>query len=149
MSNATQAHNLYNLLSDAGAKGVSRSNVAKHLGVRESSVPIYFYGLRKFFSAEVENIKSGRKVVGYRLLNADSIDVPSQRRNSNPVAVVTKPIKATKTKVAKVGKKKTSVIQTTDAEVDFVDSDVAILDKNLDVEFSDSEFADIKATLGL
>ena len=147
MSNATQAHNLYNLLSDAGAKGVSRSEVAKHLGVRESSVPIYFYGLRKFFSAEIENIKNGRKVVGYRLLN--DVEVPSQRRNSNPAAVVVKPIKATKTKVAKVGKKKTAVVQTADVEVNFDDSDVAILDKDLDVGFTDSEFADIKATLGL
>lgn len=147
MSNATQAHNLYTLLSDAGSKGVSRSDVAAHLGVRESSVPIYFYGLRKFFSAEVENIKSGRKVVGYRLLNADSIEVPSQRRNSNPVAAVSKPIKATKAKVTKALAKKTAIIS--DADVNFESADVAILDTDLDVGFTDSEFDDIKATLGL
>lgn len=146
MSNATQAHNLYTLLSNAGSKGVSRSDVAAHLGVRDSSVPIYFYGLRKFFSAEVENIKSGRKVVGYRLLNADSIEVPSQRRNSNPVAVVSKPIKATKTKVTKSVVKKTAVA---DMDIDFESADVAILDTDLEVGFSDSEFDDIKATLGL
>lgn len=149
MSNATQAHNLFTLLSKAGSKGVSRSDVAKHLGVLESSVPIYFFGLRKFFNAEIENIKNGRKVVGYRLLNADNIDVPSQRRNSNPVAVVTKPIKATKAKVVKGTNKKSAITKDADDGIDFDSADVSILDKDLDTNFSDAEFDDIKATLGL
>ena len=163
MSNSTQAHNLYNLLVAAGATGVTRADIAMHLGVSEGSVPVYIFGLKKFFSAEIDNIKDGRKVVAYKLTNAADIEVPSHRlfrRNdngavvlSNPNASVTKPVKATKTKMTKAAKKKAakvvSVIKPKSKKV-VDDGDIAILDKDLEIsEFTDAELNDIRSTLGL
>jgi len=164
MSNSTQAHNLYNLLVAAGATGVTRADIATHLGVSEGSVPVYIFGLKKFFSAEIDNIKDGRKVVAYKLTNASDIEVPSHRlyrRNdngavilSNPSAGVTKPVKATKTKVTKVAKKKAAkvvnVTKPKSKKIIIDDGDVAILDKDLEIsEFTDAELNDIRSTLGL
>lgn len=164
MSNSTQAHNLYNLLVAAGSNGVSRSDIATHLGVSEGSVPVYIFGLKKFFSAEIENVKNGRKVVAYKLINASDIEVPSHRlfrRNdngavvlSNPNAGVTKPVKAIKTKMTKVAKKKAAKVvnvpKPKNKKIVVDDGDVAILDKDLEIsEFTDAELNDIRSTLGL
>jgi hypothetical protein len=139
MSNAIQAHNLYTLLASAGSDGVRSTEVATHLGVLESSVPVYIFSLKKRFNAKIENIKNGRKVIGYKLLNPDDIEVPTYRRNS--IVNVVKPIKATKTKVSKPIASQKSV--------SFDNADVPTLDEDLDIGFSDSEFNDIKAMLGL
>ena len=163
MSNSTQAHNLYNLLVAAGTTGVTRADIAVHLGVSEGSVPVYIFGLKKFFSAEIDNIKDGRKVVAYKLTNASDIEVPSHRlfrRNdngavvlSNPNTSVTKPVKATKTKMTKAAKKKAAkVVSVTKPKSKKVvdDGDIAILDKDLEIsEFTDAELNDIRSTLGL
>lgn len=136
MSNATQAHSLYNLFTASSSKSVSRDEIAKHLGVSEGSVPVYIFALRKFFKADIENVKDGRKVVAYRLVNADTIKVPSHRvyrRNENGEVVLEKPNTANVQKTAT-----------------FKNSEVEILDKDLDIaNLGDTEFADIKASLGL
>jgi len=163
MSNSTQAHNLYNLLVAAGTTGVTRADIAVHLGVSEGSVPVYIFGLKKFFSAEIDNIKDGRKVVAYKLTNASDIEVPSHRlyrRNdngavvlSNPNTSVTKPVNATKTKMTKAAKKKAAkVVSVTKPKSKKIvdDGDIAILDKDLEIsEFTDAELNDIRSTLGL
>ena len=135
MSNATQAHSLYNLFAASTNKTASRDDIAKHLGVSGSSVPVYIFALRKFFNAEIENIKDGRKVIAYHLVNFDAIKVPSHRvyrRNENGQVVLEKP--------------SIPVNNTTK----FKNSDVEILDKDLDIaEIGRVEFEDIKAALGL
>lgn len=139
MSNATQAHSLYNLFTASPNKTVSRDDIAKHLEVSEGSVPVYIFALRKFFKADIENIKEGRKVVAYRLVNSDTIKVPSHRvyrRNENGQVVLEKPAEANVPAKAGV--------------VKFKDGDVEILDKDLEMaQMGESEFADIKASLGL
>lgn len=164
MSNSTQAHNLYNFLVNAGSAGVSRSDVAQHLGVSEGSVPVYIFGLKKFFSAEIQNVKNGRKVVGYKLMNPADVTVPAHRlyrRNdngavvlTNPNSGVTKPVKATKTKVTKAAKKKTSKVvpATTNNKVAVKSKNakIEILDKDLEIsEITDRELDDIRVSLGL
>ena len=153
MSNSTQAHNLYNLLVAAGSAGISRSEISKHLGVSEGSVPVYVFGLKKFFNAKIENVKDGRKVVAYKLNNASDIQVPAHRlyrRNdngvvvlSNPNAGITKPVKATKIKVTKVTKKKITKVVAKKPKAEKVDNDFEI------TELSNSDFSDIKSALGI
>jgi hypothetical protein len=71
-------------------------------------------------------------------VNADTIKVPSHRvyrRNENGQVVLEKP------NTPSVQTKKVSTLK---------DSDVEILDKELDIgQLGESEFADIKAALGL
>ena len=69
MSKNTQAYILFNMLKAAGDKGVNKEQVAKALNVKESSVPVYFFGMKKLYKADIEVIKNGRQVVAYKLNN--------------------------------------------------------------------------------
>lgn len=99
MSKNTQLFNLYDALKNAGSKGVSKEFASKLLGVKENSIPVYFFSLKKYFNAELETVKNGRKVVAYKLVNADNINVPQYRKNKKG-----KTVKAT---VAKINKQET------------------------------------------
>ena len=135
MSKGTQGFILYNLMKAAGDKGVTKAEIAKALGVREGSIGIYLFGLRKFCNAEFETVKQGRKVVSYKLINADKINVPSARRGSKTVTKPAKVAKVTKTAAVKPAK---------------VEQDHIAPDADLHVsQFSDREFNDIKSSLGL
>jgi len=146
MSKNVQAFTLFNTLKAAGKKGVSKSDIAKVLGVKESSVPVYIFNMKKAYKAKFEVIKNGRQIVAYKLANADEVKIPQLRRNAKGVVKsVTKTLKkkASKTvKAAKVAKPKV-VTPATTGEVPVLDADMEI------TEFSDSEFNDIRTSLGL
>ena len=138
MSKSTQGYTLFNMLKAAGDKGVTKAEVAEKLGVKEGSVPIYFFGLRKFFKVEVESIKNGRAIVAYKLVNPDVVEVPQFRKDSKNYNK-----KKTSTSSVKAINKITKSVVSDDGEV-------PTLDKDLDLSgISDREFNDIKAHLGL
>lgn len=146
MAKTTQAFILFNMLKAAGTKGVSKGDVAKALNVRENSVPVYFFGMKKLYNAKIETIKNGRQVVAYKLLNPNEVSgVPETRGASkgNKPLVKAGPKKATKVVQTKVkATKPTKAKKTSD--------DTPILDKEMKIaEITDQEFADIKTSLGL
>ena len=134
--NNTQIHVLFDLLKAAGDTGLSKPQIAKALGIKEGSVPVYFHWLKKLFKAEVNTKKQGRQIVSYSLINVDKIVIPQPKRNK--AQKITKPIKITK--LSKSSKKTEKVV--TD-EVPTLDADMKI------TNIGDNEFNDIKASLGL
>lgn len=140
-----QGYTLFQMLKSANGGVVSRADIAKELGVNEGSVPIYFFGLKKFFGVDFEVVKNGRAVTGYRLLNGDSVDVPANGRRTSAGA---KPVKAAK--VAKVKKAKpvmTKVIKVAKSKP-IKDDVVDVSDMEIE-ELTDLELSDIKSQLGL
>jgi hypothetical protein len=136
MAKNTQAFILFNMLKAAGSKGVTRDQVATALQVKETSVPVYFFGMKKLYNADIETVKNGRQVVAYKLLNPDQVtNVPQTRGAGKVKAVAKKPL----VKAAKVVK--TNVDDT--GEIPTLDSDLRI------AEITDREFGDIKSSLGL
>lgn len=147
MAKSIQGFVLFNALKGAGDKGLTREQVAKVLNVHENSVPVYIFDLKKFYKAEVENIKEGRRVVGYILTNANSVAVPSNGRRGGATPVVTKkaPVAAAKPTPTSKTVKNVAKPATKDKDMSMV-----TFDKDLDiVEISDREFADIRSQLGL
>jgi hypothetical protein len=136
MSKNTQAYILFNMLKAAGDKGVNKEQVAKALNVKESSVPVYFFGMKKLYKV----IKNGRQVVAYKLNNPNEVTGVPQTRGAGKIKA--KPVKATAkavvTKPVKVAKIKSS------------NFDVPTLEQDNDVpHISDREFNDIKTSLGI
>jgi hypothetical protein len=131
MSKNTQGYILYNMMKAAGDKGVTKTQIAQKLGVKESSIGIYLFGLRKFFNAEFDTVKQGRKVISYKLVNADKIQVRATRKGSKTATVKTSAPMVKPVKSAKVDK---AVAPDADLHV---------------AEISDREFSDIKSSLGL
>jgi len=134
MAKNTQGYVLYNMMKAAGDKGVTKAQIATQLGVREGSIGIYLFGLRKFHNAQFETVKQGRKVISYKLVNAENIAVPATRKGSvnkaaKPTKVLTKSVKATKP--VKVEKAVAP------------DADLSV------TEITPREFDDIKSSLGL
>lgn len=146
-----QGYTLFQMLKAAKPKDVvSRKAIAKALGVNEGSVPIYFFGLKKYFNVEVETIKDGRSVTGYRLISRDAVVPENGRRDASMKAV--KPAKPTKVakaaKPAKVQKVMKTVSNNKKIEVD--DGSVPTLDSDLEIsEITDAEMNDLKDQLGL
>jgi hypothetical protein len=137
MAKNTQAFILFNMLKAAGSKGVTRDQVATALQVKETSVPVYFFGMKKLYNADIETVKNGRQVVAYKLLNPDQVTNVPQTRGAGKIKVVTKkPL----VKAAKVVK--TNVVDDS-GEIPTLDSDLRI------AEITDREFGDIKSSLGL
>lgn len=149
-----QGYTLFQMLKAAKPdEVVSRVDIAKALGVNEGSVPIYFFGLKKYFNVDFEVVKDGRSVVGYKLLSRDA-EVPMYgRRGSAPgatkPATVKKPkavksAKAAKNTVEKVAVKTTKKPKAVKPEVNediFSDMEVT--------EITDNELSDIRSQLGL
>jgi hypothetical protein len=132
MSKNTQMFNLYSALKEAGSRGVSKDAAAKLLGVQEISVPVYFFSLKKYFNAELDTIKNGRKVVAYKLVN--DVNVPQYRKN---VAAAATPVKKIKNKMT------VKKIEMNEQEVNMTD------DANGVMTIDDRELLDIKDALGL
>lgn len=141
-----QGYTLFQMLKAAKPdEVVKREDIAKALGVNEGSVPIYFFGLKKFFNVECETVKVGRSVIGYKLLTRDA-DVPENGRRGNAIKAVAKTPKVNKekavkplavasvTKSVKVKKQKDAPIEVEDLEIS---------------EISDTELSDIRSQLGL
>ena len=134
MAKNTQGYVLYNMMKAAGDKGVTKAQIATQLGVREGSIGIYLFGLRKFHNAQFETVKQGRKVISYKLVNAENIAVPATRKGSvtkaaKPAKVLTKSVKT-----AKPVKAEKAVAP---------DADLSV------TEITPREFDDIKSSLGL
>ena len=137
----TKYYKLFQLLKSAGDKGATVSQCAKGLQFAEGSVSPYMWSLRKKFGAEIEVLKNGRNVTGYRLLNADAVEavITPKRRG----AAATKSAKVVKTKAVKVQKvaKTAKVTKSKNAPVEIEDIEIE--------EITDGELSDIKAQLGL
>jgi len=139
--NAHQGYMLFSLLKAAGKKGLSRSEAAKALGVRESSVPVYFYGLRTLYGAEIEVQKQGRKVVGYTLLNPSECTISENGRRGT---------KTTKVKAKSKPMKSVSVKTVKATKAAVVKDSTPILDSDLQIsEIDETELNDLKASLGI
>ena len=139
--NAHQGYMLFSLLKAAGKKGLSRSEAAKALGVRESSVPVYFYGLRTLYGAEIEVQKQGRKVIGYTLLNPNECTITENGRRGT---------KTTKVKAKSKPMKSVSVKTVKATKAAVVKGSSPILDSDLEIsEIDESELNDLKASLGI
>lgn len=137
-----QGYTLFQMLKAAKPDAVvTRAEIAKELGVNEGSVPIYFFGLKKYFGVECETVKNGRAVIGYRLITRDA-DVPENGRRSAKAATP-KATKTVKPKAVKtvVQKSVTKVKKSKDAPVEVEDLSIE--------EISDTELSDIKSQLGL
>jgi hypothetical protein len=131
MAKSSQMFVLYNLMKAAGNKGVGKKEVAKALNVKESSVPVYFFAMKKYFKAEYDIVKQGRQIVAYKLINSDKISVPQFRKGKVKVVKASNPV------VTKVVKNKKV------DEVPNIEDDSGI------TQITDREFSDIKSTLGL
>ena len=136
MSKNTQAYILFNMLKAAGDKGVNKEQVAKALNVKESSVPVYFFGMKKLYKADIEVIKNGRQVVAYKLNNPNEVTGVPQTRGAGKLKVVKKVKKTVAAKPTKVLTKNLD-----GAEFPILDNDVP--------HISDHEFNDIKTSLGI
>ena len=140
-----QGFMLFSLLKAAGKKGVTRAEAAKALGVRESSVPVYFYGLRTLYGAEIEVQKQGRKVVGYTLLNPNECTITENGRRGVKTA---KAVKATKSKPKSVMTAKT--VKVSSSKKSASEEVTPILDSDLEIsEIGDAELNDLKQSLGI
>ena len=124
---------LYTLMKSG--KPVAVESMLKTLNVKQGSIMCLISALRNDFGAEIETVRDGRKVLSYRLMNADKVKIPTK------AAKVVKP-KAQKVVVAKT---KTTVTRKAKA--------AAVVDEipTLQVEEIDSEaeLAALKAELGL
>lgn len=120
----TQLYRLYQLLGDAGEKGIPKAVIVSKLGVKDSSVPVYIHSLKKKFGAKIENVTEGRIVTGYVLLNGGDLEVPQFKRAVNSA-----------TKKAK--------------NPSPVDGSVPVLDADVETLHSDSEVRDTLSGLGI
>jgi hypothetical protein len=120
--------------------------VAK-LNCKPITAMVYVSDLRKMFGADIETIRDGRKVVSYKLLNADELLATIDKKlKSKPIktvaAKVAKPVKAKSIKTA-VAKAKVATKPKAD------EFDVPTLDADMEItEISDREFADLRDQLG-
>ena len=126
MAKQTQNFRLFNLLKSAST--VSKEQIAKELGVKINSVPVYIHELKKLHKAEIETVRKGREVIAYKLVTKN-LKVPEHRKNA-----------------AGVAPKKVAKVVSTATE----DGSVPIPDADLDVaQIGEREFADIRSALGV
>lgn len=127
---------LFSLLKSS-VNGASPEACAKELGFEVNSVAPYIFALRNKFGANIESIREGRIVVGYKLLNANEIEdkIVNSRRGRKPKAVVATPQK---------------IKATVDTKKSVDDNgEVATFDVDLEIaKITDREFDDIKSQLG-
>ena len=117
-----------------GGTKVPVEMMIKTLNVKQGSIMCLISALRNDFGAEIETERDGRKVLSYRLTNADKVKIPTK-------VAKTKAPKAAKVSVTKT---KTTIAQKPKAVVE--DGSIPTLDVE---EVSDSELESLKAELGL
>jgi predicted ArsR family transcriptional regulator len=153
MSKNTQLFNLATLLRSAGDKGVTRTQIAKSLGIKENSVPVYIHFLKNLYKCEFETVKQGRQIVSYILTNGDEVTVAQHRKGSKVAKGLVKTVSKASKKVVKAkgsqGKGKASKASLAAPEA-VSDGSVAVPDNDLHItELTDREFDDIKSQLGI
>ncbi len=136
MAKNVQAFTLFSALKAAGSKGISKEEVAKILGVKDNSVPVYIFNLRKAYNANFKVVKDGRKIVAYILENVDELAIPQVRKNA-------KAPKGSGVVKAKKGVKTSPVAVESDGSVPTLDADLEI------AEYGDRELSDIADSLGI
>lgn len=117
-----------------GGTKVPVEMMIKTLSVKQGSIMCLISALRNDFGAEIETERDGRKVLSYRLTNADKVKIPTK-------VAKTKAPKAAKVSVTKT---KTTIARKPKAVVE--DGSIPTLDVE---EVSDSELESLKAELGL
>ena len=146
MANVTKYFVLFSLLKSAGSKPVSPEVCAKELGFAVGSVAPYMWSLRKKFGADIEVVKNGRAVVGYKLLNVSAVESVITPKRRVTAGATTKTVKTAKVKTVVQKVAKTSKVKKTVS----VDGSVPTLDADLDIsEITDGELDDIKSQLCL
>ena len=123
MAKQTQTFRLYELLKSG--KEISTRVLADTLSIKDASVPVYIHEMKDQFKADIESIRDGRRVTGYKLLNAAKIKVPEFRKNA----------------LGEVPKKKVVLKGSTSLADELESVNTGIV--------SESEFNDIKSSLGL
>jgi biotin operon repressor len=78
MPKVTQNYKLWTLLQSG--ESVTVATIQESLGIGQYSVPVYIHELKRIYKADIESVRDGRKVVGYKLLN--KIKVPEYRTNN-------------------------------------------------------------------
>lgn len=125
---------LFTMMKD-GSK-VSVEKMVKTLNVKQGSIMCLISALRNDFGGNIETERDGRKVLSYRLTNADKVKIPTK------AAKAAKPAKAQKVVVAKTKTTVSKKSKTVD-----VNDDVPTLEIE---EVNDAnELASLKAELGL
>jgi hypothetical protein len=126
---------LFTMMKDGSKVPVER--MIKQLNVKQGSIMCLISALRNDFGAEIETERDGRKVLSYRLTNADSAKIPTK-------VTKTKAPKAAKAAKVAVVKTKTRVSRKAAA----VDADEVPTIEVEEID-SDAELASLKAELGL
>jgi len=123
MPKVIQSYKLWTLLSSGEAVEVQK--IAETLGIKYYSVPVYIHELKKLYKADVQSVRSGRKVTAYKLVNSEKVKVPMYRSNNAQY-----------------------VAKTTTVSLD--NGAVPVLDKDNDlVVMDDKTLTDVKESLGL
>lgn len=78
MSKLTQNYRLFTLMQSGEV--ITKEKIQETLGVSMNSVPVYIHELKRLYKAEIEVVRDGRKVTGYKLTN--KIKVPQFRTNN-------------------------------------------------------------------
>lgn len=125
MSKLTQNYRLYTLMQSGEV--ITKEKIQETLGVGLNSVPVYIHELKRLYKADIEVVRDGRKVTGYKLTN--KIKVPQFRTNN--AQAPDKPVVAAAKTPAATG-----------------NWDDQVLDPEAG-EIGESEMSDIKDSLGL
>lgn len=135
MTNPSQnIFKIYEMLKSG--KSVNFDSMVEKLGVKPVTAMVCICALRKDFGAKIDTQRDGRKVISYKLNNADAI--------ASSMVLKTKASKTPKVKAPKVARVK--VTKTTKR----VSSDVPTIDSDYDItEVSDAELNDLRQQLGL
>lgn len=157
MANVTKKMvQLFNLMKSG--KDVQFEKIVQTLDCKPVSAMVVICQLRRDVGAEIETIREGRKVLAYRLENADQISdavvltAKAAKPNKSAKPKAAKPPKAAKkVAVSSSTKKVTKKVKAPKAApVVADDGSVPVLDSNLEIsEISEREFDDIKSQLGL
>ena len=123
-------------------KPVKFADLVSTMGCKEITVMTYICSLRNNFSAEIETVRDGRKVVAYTLTNPDTV-APKMISKS---ATKTPKVKASKPIVAKVAITKTKKTVAKTVVKPTVDETPTLEVEEID---NDAELASLKAELGL
>ena len=125
-------------------KSVTVEAMQSALKIKNNSIMVLIFQLRRHLGAEIEAERSGRKVVSYRLDNAATIEPKLNSVKAPRAAKTAKTPKVAKAQKVAVAKTSTTVSRKSKSE------DIPVLDADLDIsEVSDAELADLRNQLGL
>lgn len=119
-------------------KSVNFESMVQRLGVKPVTAMVFICALRSDFNADIDTERDGRKVISYRLKNADAVA---------PRMVLK--TKATKTKAPKAPKVSVTKTSTSVSRKATKATNAASVEEYQVEEVSDAELADLKQQLGI